>query len=64
LPSTPEIRKQRAEALYKIDARKKLRLAHENPILKKVYKEFLKDEKTIHRICHTSYKKKTREVKI
>jgi len=64
LPSTPEIRRQRAEALYKIDAGKKLRLAHENPIVKKVYKEFLNNEKIIHKICHTKYHKKTREVKI
>jgi NADH-quinone oxidoreductase subunit G len=64
LPSTPEIRKQRAEALYRIDAKKKLRLAHESPIVKKVYKEFLNNEKIIHKICHTKYHKKTREVKI
>ena len=64
LPSTPEIRKQRAEALYKIDAKKKLRLAHESPIVKKIYKEFLNNEKIIHKLCHTRYSKKTREVKI
>lgn len=64
LPSTPEIRRQRAEALYQIDAKKKLRLAHESPIIKTVYKEFLNNEKTIHKICHTKYFKKSREVKI
>ncbi|TFG35355.1 MAG: hypothetical protein E4H47_01640, partial [Parcubacteria group bacterium] len=64
LPSTPEIRKQRAEALYQIDAKKKLRLAHESPIVQKIYKEFLNNEKTIHKICHTKYFKKSREVKI
>jgi iron only hydrogenase large subunit-like protein len=35
LPNTPEIRKQRAEGLYQIDREKKLRLAHENPIIQK-----------------------------
>ena len=64
LPNTPEIRKRRAEALYQIDAKKKLRLAHQNPIIKKVYKEFLTDWKIRHKICHTRYFKKGREVKI
>ena len=64
LPSTPEIRRQRAEALYQIDAKKKLRLAHENPIVKKIYKELLNNKKITHKICHTKYFKKSREVKI
>lgn len=61
LPSTPEIRKQRADALYQIDAKKKLRLAHESPIVKKIYQEFLSDEKLAHKICHTKYFRKSKE---
>ncbi|MCX6789801.1 MAG: [FeFe] hydrogenase, group A [Candidatus Gribaldobacteria bacterium] len=56
MPSTPEIRQARANGLYQIDKNKKLRLAHENPTLKKVYQEFLTNEEIIKKICHTSYK--------
>ncbi len=59
-----EIRQKRAEGLYKIDAEKEIRLAHENPIVKEVYREFLNNEKIIKKICHTKYFPKKREVKI
>ena len=57
LPSTPQIRQARADGLYQIDKNKKLRLAHENPTLKKVYQEFLTNEEIIKKICHAEYKK-------
>lgn len=62
LPTNEIIRKKRADGLYAIDSKKKLRKAHENPILKKAYSEYLKDSKIIHKICHTRYHKKNKEV--
>lgn len=56
LPSAPAIRQARANGLYDIDKNKTLRLAHENPVVKKVYQEFLTNEEIINKICHTSYK--------
>jgi len=62
MPCYPEIRQKRAESLYKIDEKKKLRKAHENPIVKKIYAEFLdKDDKMKRAILHTSYHKKEKE---
>jgi iron-only hydrogenase group A len=55
IPNTPEIRKKRAEALYKVDAEKKIRMAHENPAIKEVYGKYLTDKKIIHKVLHTSY---------
>jgi len=55
LPSTPEIRQARADGLYQIDKEKKLRLAHENPTLKRIYQNFLTNEAIIKKICHTKY---------
>jgi len=65
IPVSPEIRKQRAEALYLIDQGKANRLAHQNPDVIKVYEEFLNNDKIIHKVCHTSYNAKTKgEIKI
>ncbi|MCG8402339.1 MAG: [FeFe] hydrogenase, group A [Firmicutes bacterium] len=36
-----EVRRKRARALYGIDLNKKIRLAHENPAVKKLYREYL-----------------------
>lgn len=64
MPVSEEIRKQRADALYRIDRDKPLRLAHKNPDVLKVYEEFLNDGKTRHAVCHTSYSgKKKGEIK-
>ena len=46
-----------------IDNQKEIRLAHHNPIVKKVYQEFLTSQETIHHICHTKYSPKEKEVK-
>jgi iron only hydrogenase large subunit-like protein len=59
MPTSNEIRLKRALSLYEIDKKKKIRKAHENPIVKKIYKElFNKDKKLAHKILHTSYSKK------
>lgn len=62
LPSFPYHRKKRAEGLYNIDRKSSNRKGHENPIVKKIYAEFLdKDEEAKHLVLHTSYKKKEKE---
>jgi len=60
VPSDEKIRQKRAEALYSIDDKKKIRMAHENPALKEVYRNFLSDERTVHQICHTRFSPKKR----
>lgn len=60
MPMDKEIRTKRAQGLYRVDEAKKLRLAHENPILKEAYEKYLDKEK-IHKILHTKFSKKERE---
>lgn len=62
IPTTPEIREQRAQALYKEDAGKPLRKSHENPEIKQIYDEFLKEPlgEISHRLLHTHYQKRRR----
>jgi NADP-reducing hydrogenase subunit HndD len=62
VPTDACIREARAKSLYKIDDKFKLRLAEENPAVKKVYKEFLTSKEIRHKICHTSYSRKNKEV--
>jgi iron only hydrogenase large subunit-like protein len=64
VPNNPEIRRQRAQSLYDIDKGKKIRFAHENPVVKKVYEDFLTSEKKRQEICQTSYSRKKKEVNI
>jgi iron-only hydrogenase group A len=65
VPTSPEIRKQRAEALYQIDRGKENRLAHKNPFVRKAYEEFLNNDKIRRQVCHTSYNAKSKgEIKI
>jgi NADH-quinone oxidoreductase subunit G/NADP-reducing hydrogenase subunit HndD len=61
LPTSPEIRKKRAEGLYKVDNEAKLRMAHENPIVKEIYQGYLNKEERVHHICHTKFSRKKRE---
>ncbi len=55
VPVDSEIRARRAKGLYKVDQRKNIRLAHQNPIVQKVYKGFLNKKEKIHSVCHTKY---------
>ncbi|MFH1427244.1 MAG: [FeFe] hydrogenase, group A [Patescibacteria group bacterium] len=59
IPTTPETRQKRIEALYKIDKDKKIRKAHENKGVIEIL-EWLKKQKgnLEHRVLHTSYNKK------
>ena len=56
---TVDVRKLRADALYTIDEKSKIRKSHENPELKKIYEEFLQHpgSEQSHKYLHTSYKK-------
>ncbi|KPJ55141.1 hypothetical protein AMJ47_01330 [Parcubacteria bacterium DG_72] len=59
IPTSNDIRVKRADSLYSLDKAKKVRKAHENPIVKKVYKDyFSNNEKIAHQVLHTSYNKK------
>ncbi|MBI5346521.1 MAG: iron hydrogenase small subunit [Chlamydiae bacterium] len=51
---------KRAEALYKIDEKKQRRLSHENPVIKKLYSELLKEPGShiAHKLLHTHYSPK------
>lgn len=60
VPSTREIVEQRARAIYNIDRSKKLKVSSENPVMKKVYKEFLGEPigKKAEELLHTGYRKR------
>lgn len=52
-----DVRKLRADALYSIDEKSKIRKSHENPVLKKVYEEFLEQPGSYRaeKLLHTTY---------
>ena len=55
--SEVDVRKLRANALYSIDEKTTIRKSHENPIVKKIYKEYL-DKPGSYRaekLLHTTY---------
>jgi len=58
-PATQEIIDKRRAALYTIDDKKKVRTAHDNPIIKKVYDEFLGKPggELAQKYLHTHYEK-------
>lgn len=55
-----DVRKLRADALYTIDEKSTIRKSHENPVIKKIYKEFLEKpgSQIAEKLLHTSYKKR------
>jgi NADP-reducing hydrogenase subunit HndD len=62
IPINEEIRQKRAEAIYAEDRDLPIRKSHENPEVKKLYKDFLKEplgEKS-HKLLHTKYTKRNR----
>ena len=57
--SEVDVRKLRADALYDIDEKSTIRKSHENPVVNKIYKEFLDGEygsHKAHKLFHTTYK--------
>ncbi|WP_051013609.1 NADH-dependent [FeFe] hydrogenase, group A6 [Pararhodospirillum photometricum] len=58
IPTSPEIRAKRAQAIYGEDASYVVRKSHENPQVLKIYNEFLEDGPCGHKshdLLHTSY---------
>lgn len=55
-----DVRKLRADALYNIDERSIVRKSHENPVMKKLYKDFLEKpgSEIAERLLHTTYTKR------
>jgi NADP-reducing hydrogenase subunit HndD len=62
IPTNPEIRKKRAEAIYAEDANLSLRKSHENAEVMKLYKDFLGEPlgELSHHLLHTKYTKRER----
>ncbi|MCL5411998.1 MAG: [FeFe] hydrogenase, group A, partial [Patescibacteria group bacterium] len=61
VPTNNTIRQERAKALYKIDAKKEIRTANENPELKEVYQDFLFQDEIRKSICYTKFFLKKKE---
>ncbi|MDA3836704.1 MAG: [FeFe] hydrogenase, group A [Nanoarchaeota archaeon] len=61
IPTTEDIARIRGEALHKDDDKDNMRKSHENPVVKKIYKEFLGEPGSAkaHEILHTFYKKRS-----
>ncbi len=62
IPTNPEIRQKRAEAIYAEDANLAIRKSHENPEVLKLYKDFLGEPlgELSHHLLHTKYTKRER----
>ncbi|MEI8204698.1 MAG: NADH-dependent [FeFe] hydrogenase, group A6 [Bacteroidota bacterium] len=62
IPTSPEIRKKRAEAIYSEDEHMVLRKSHENPEVQQIYKDFLHEPlgHKSHDLLHTHYKARKR----
>ncbi len=62
IPTNPEIRRKRNEAIYREDAGKTIRKSHDNPEVKQIYAEFLKKplSHTAHELLHTTYTPRNR----
>jgi iron-only hydrogenase group A len=62
IPTSPEIRKKRAEAIYSEDESMVIRKSHENPEISEIYKQFLGEPLShkSHDLLHTHYKPRKR----
>ncbi|MEE4199051.1 MAG: NADH-dependent [FeFe] hydrogenase, group A6 [Bacteroidales bacterium] len=62
IPTTPEIRQKRAEAIYREDEGMPIRKSHENPEIQQIYKEFLGEPlgHKSHELLHTHYQPRKR----
>lgn len=61
IPTTPEIRKARAAAIYSEDTKSAIRKSYENPSVMTLYKDFLTDGpggSRSHTLLHTEYTKR------
>ncbi|MFW5986039.1 MAG: [FeFe] hydrogenase, group A, partial [Halanaerobiales bacterium] len=57
LAATDDVLEKRMSALYEIDKNKQLRKSHENPMIKKIYEEYLEEPGShkSHELLHTHY---------
>ncbi len=65
IPTSPEIRKKRAEAIYKEEMELSVRKSHENPHIKFIYEKFLTDGPCghiSHKLLHTHYVRRGRYI--
>ena len=55
-----DVRKLRADSIYSIDEKSTIRKSHENPILKKIYEEYLEKSGSYRaeKLLHTNYRKR------
>ena len=55
-----DVRKLRADSLYSIDEKSTIRKSHENPVVKKIYEEFLEKPGSYRaeKLLHTTYKER------
>ena len=62
VPTNPEIRKKRAEAIYQADRGLPLRKSHQNPAVQQLYAEFLGEPlgHKSHELLHTHYTQRER----
>ena len=58
--ATVDVRKKRADAMYTIDEKSRIRKSHENPVLKQIYSEYIgvPGGHKAHELFHTTYRKK------
>ena len=54
---TIDVAKKRSEAMYGIDEKSTIRLSHKNPVMQKIYKDFLGEPggHLAHELLHTHY---------
>ncbi|MDI6828629.1 MAG: NADH-dependent [FeFe] hydrogenase, group A6 [Armatimonadota bacterium] len=62
-PTSPEIRKARAEAIYLADRNMPIRKSHENPAIIELYETFLKEPlgHMSHKLLHTHYTRRDKK---
>ena len=55
-----DVRKLRADSIYSIDEKSTIRKSHENPVLKKIYEEYLEEPGSYRaeKLLHTNYRKR------
>ena len=58
--SEVDVRKLRADSIYSIDEKSTIRKSHENPVLKKIYEEYLEEPGNYRaeKLLHTNYRKR------
>ena len=58
IPTSPEIRMARAQAIYAEDEELSVRKSHENPVIKEIYADYFKEgpcSRLSHKLLHTHY---------